>query len=119
MSAAGKASALLLAASAFLWALPAGAAPVKTAKAACTLAKARAAALGRFPVSAIAFCDIIPADSSPNGYYVMALHGRRHCGGICSTNMGWFAVEKATGRLFEWDVGEQKLGPLVTANRFR
>jgi len=24
--------------------------------------------------------------------------------------MGWFAVQKATGRVFEWDVAEQKLG---------
>jgi hypothetical protein len=57
--------------------------------------------------STIAFCD--HADSPP-GYYVLALHSNRHCEGICSTNMGWFAVQKASGRIFEWDVGEQKLG---------
>jgi hypothetical protein len=27
--------------------------------------------------------------------------------------MGWFAVQKATGRVFEWDVAELRLGPPV------
>ena len=50
-------------------------------------------------------------------YYVLALHSRRDCDGICSTNMGWFAVEKATGRVFNWDVAEWKLGPPIEVHR--
>ena len=109
-----KLAASLLIASALPSPAPANAGPVNTADAACTLATARASARYHFPVSEIAFCDIIPEADSPTGYYVLALHGRRpDCGGICSTNMGWFAVQKATGRVFDWDVGEQKLGPSI------
>jgi len=94
---------------------PLAAQPIKTAKAACATVKVQVSARGHFPISAIAFCDMIPADSSPKELYVLALHGRRHdCDGICSTNMGWFAVQKATGRVFEWDVTEDKLGRAVT-----
>ena len=74
-------------------------------KAACKVAKAVVAARDHFPVSEIAFCDpLIPAEQ-PKGLYVLGLHGKRDdCGGdVCSTLMGWFAVQKATGRVFEWD----------------
>jgi hypothetical protein len=30
-----------------------------------------------------------------------------------STLIGWYAVEKASGRVFEWHVGEWKLGPPI------
>jgi hypothetical protein len=29
--------------------------------------------------------------------------------------MGWFAVAKATGRVFEWDMAEDQLGRPVNA----
>ena len=94
---------------------PVAAAPVRTAKAACALVKARVSARDQFPVSAIAFCDMIPEASVPKEFYVLALHGKRSdCEGICSTNMGWFAVQKSTGRVFEWDMAEDKLGRAVT-----
>src|SRR3954471_24622166 len=78
------------------------AAQVRTEKAACDRVKTRIAAIRHFPVSAVAFCDPIRAADSPKGYYVLALHSNRRCDGICSTNMGWFAVQKETGRVFEW-----------------
>ncbi len=68
-------------------------------------------------MSAIAFCDLVAPDSSPSGYYVLALHSTRKCDGICSTHMGWFAVQKATGRVFEWDMVEDKLGLPVKVER--
>jgi hypothetical protein len=101
----------LFAASELPWAAPVHASPIRTARAACALAKARVAAQRRFPVSRIARCETHRAVDSPRGYYVLALYGwcrEDVCG---STNMGWFAVQKATGRLFYWDVGEQKVGP--------
>src|SRR4051794_11583251 len=90
------------------------AAPVRNEKAACDRVKTRIAAIRHFPVSAVAFCDPIRAADGPKGYYVLALHSNRRCDGICSTNMGWFAVQKETGRVFEWDVAQMKLGrPMV------
>lgn len=103
----------LLAASLLQSPAPATAAPTTSEKAACDLTKARVAERGHFPVSAIAFCDITVSDSRPKGFYVLALHSTRKCDGICSTHMGWFAVEKATGRVFEWDMVEDKLGQQV------
>src|SRR4051794_8896712 len=105
-------AALLLAAIALASAVPAKVRPV-SAKTACTVVKARAAARDHFPGSRITFCDIIAAGDSPRGYYVLALHSRRHCEGICSTNMGWFAVQRSSGRVFDWDVAEDELGPEV------
>jgi hypothetical protein len=93
------------------------AAPVRTAKAACERVKTRVSAVEHFPVLTIALCDTIGAVDSPKGFYVLALHSNRHCDGICSTNMGWFAIEKRTGRVFEWDIAEMKLGKPVKPHR--
>lgn len=86
---------------------------VNSKSAACSIAKNRVSAKRRFPLSKVASCDVLSAENSPRGFYVLALHSIRKCSGICSTNMGWFAVEKATAQVFEWDVTEQKIGPLV------
>ena len=89
----------------------AGSGSVRTPHAACERIKAEVASLGQFDVRNIAFCDIIGRADSPRGYYVLALHSKRpDCDGICSTNMGWFAVHKTSGRVFEWDVAESMLG---------
>lgn len=93
------------------------AAPARTAKAACERVKTRVAAVEHFRTSIVAFCDTVAAADSPRGFYVLALHSNRHCDGICSTNMGWFAVEKRTDRVFEWDVAEMKLGQPVGSYR--
>ena len=92
---------------------PLHAAPVRTENAACFRVKTRMAAIRHLPLSVVAFCDTVEATSSPKGFYVLALHSNRRCDGICSTLMGWFAVEKRTGRVFEWDVADMKLGPPV------
>ena len=108
----------LIVAGGFLpWAPPLDAKPVRKAKAACQRAKAFYSTVEHFPISVIAFCDTIASADSPKGFYVLALHS--HCRrSICgSTNMGWFAVEKRTGRVFEWDVAEDKLGKLIKAHR--
>lgn len=80
---------------------------------ACDLAKARVTERDRFPKSRISFCDHVVAASNPPGYYVLALHSDRECEGICSTNMGWFAVQKSTGGVFDWDVAESRPGQPV------
>ena len=60
---------------------------------------------------------MIAEEDSPRGYYVMALHSRRECDGICSTNMGWFAIRRSSGRVFEWDVADMKIGKPLKAGR--
>ena len=115
-----KAVASLVAASLLQWSGPASAAPLNTEKAACDQSKARVAARGHFPVSAIAFCDFIVPEAQPKGLYVLGLHSKRDdCGSdVCgSTLMGWFAVQKATGQVFEWDVAEDTLGQRVEGSR--
>jgi hypothetical protein len=77
---------------------------------ACDLAKARVTELNGLPKSRIAFCDHVGSAENPPGYYLLALHSDRECGGVCSTNMGWFAVRKSNGEVFDWDMAESKLG---------
>ena len=88
--------------------------PVSSAEAACALATARVTAQSSLPTSYVAFCDHIAEADSPPGYYVMALRARcsdELCG---STNMGWFAVQKTTGEVFEVDdVTDWKIGRRV------
>ena len=89
--------------------------PVASAEAACALATARVTSERHLPVSHVAYCDDIAEADSPVGYYVTAL--RAYCKEeLCgSTNMGWFAVNKATGEVFEVvDVSDWKLGRRVT-----
>jgi hypothetical protein len=86
---------------------------VNTADVACQIVKSRISTTRHFRQSDIASCDIIPDASTPEGYYLLSLHSRRHCNGICSTNMGWFAVEKKTGRVFEWDWSKNSRASLI------
>src|ERR1051325_9366107 len=93
----------------------AGPKSVRTPNAACERVKTVVAARGHFDVRKIAFCDIISKSKSPRGYYVLALHSDRQCEGICSSNMGWYAVQAASGGAFEWDVSEMTVGPPIPA----
>ncbi len=93
-----------------LWATPANVAPLRSSGAACALAKARVAAHLHRSQSSIPGCETLRAVHSPRGFYVLALRGwcrEPVCG---STLIGWFAVQKTTGRVFEWDVTEDRLG---------
>ncbi|MET4683381.1 hypothetical protein [Brevundimonas faecalis] len=87
---------------------------VSSAEAACAVATARVTAQRGLEPSHVAFCDDISEGDTPAGYYVTAL--RAHCSeDLCgSTNMGWFAVQKATGEVFEVeDVTDWRLGRRV------
>lgn len=100
-----------------LWAASAQAAPVWIGGAACALAKARVAAYHHRTLSSIPSCETLRAGDSPRGFYVLALRGwcrEPICG---STLIGWFAVQKRTGRVFEWDVGEGRLGAPIGQRR--
>lgn len=85
--------------------------PVNSAQAACAVATSRVTALRHQPASHVAFCDDIPETSSPVGYYLTGL--RAHCReerGCGSTLMGWFAIRKSDGKVFEYDVAESEVG---------
>jgi hypothetical protein len=100
---------LLLAVGALPWTSPSDRHPVNRAEDACTVASARVIERDQLPQTAIAFCDHVPTADSPPGYFIMALHSDRDCEGVCSSNMGWFAVQKSTGDVFEWNVAEWAL----------
>ena len=109
--------ATLFAAAALLIPGPADAGPVRTKRAACDLVKASVVASGVFPPGRIGHCEVTPGDGSRAGFYVMSLHSNRRCDYICSTNMGWYAVQRSTGRVFEWDMAEDRPGPPLPTQR--
>ncbi|MBO9502843.1 hypothetical protein [Brevundimonas sp. A19_0] len=87
---------------------------VTRVEAACTLATARVTAARGLPLGHVASCDPVGAEDSPAGYHVLGLRAvcdQDLCG---STLMRWFAVETATGTVFECDMAEWRLGPEVT-----
>lgn len=90
---------------------------VANPEAACSLAAAQVTARRRLPTNYVASCDNIPEAEGLGGYYVLALlaHCREEvCG---STNMGWFAVKKTTGEVFEWDIADWKVGRPIADDR--
>jgi len=97
---------------------PANTEPVRTAEEACRAVKVQFSARHHVPISTIAFCDVIPAARRSSEYYILALQGRRaDCDGICSTNTGWFAVHKKSGRVFEWNMASDKLGHAISIEK--
>ncbi|WP_146112144.1 MULTISPECIES: hypothetical protein [unclassified Brevundimonas] len=88
---------------------------VHNAEDACAKATALVTAQRGLPITHVAYCDQTREADSPSGFYIMAL--RAQCSDdLCgSTNMGWFAVQKATADIFEVDdVTDWKLGRRVT-----
>lgn len=84
---------------------------------ACATATARVAALRQLPATHVAFCEAGSHNDVP-GYYVVSLRG--HCREeMCgSTLIGWFAVRKGDGAVFEFNVGEWKVGHPVSVHTF-
>ena len=114
MSISGWAAAIVATGAALGLTPSAHAAPVTTGKAACGVATARVAASLHRPLSRIPYCETLRAVDSPRGYYIVGLRGRCReeiCG---STLIGWYAVQKRTGRVFAWDVGEWRLGAPIS-----
>ena len=110
-----RTAAMLMAAEAALTVAPsARSSPGRSGRAACVVAKVRVAALLHRPLSRVPFCDTVRDSDVPRGFYLVVLHGRCReeiCG---STLIGWYAVQRSSGRVFEWDVGESRLGKPLT-----
>jgi hypothetical protein len=57
------------------------------------------------------FCDITNDDYGAHPeWWVIGLRSFRQCEGICSNLRGWFAVNRKTGEVREWNTGEDELG---------
>lgn len=83
---------------------------VTSEQAACALATAKITVLRGLPATHVARCEPMSGDAE---HYALVLYA--HCREeLCgSTSMGWFAVRKATGEVFEWDVSNEKAGAPV------
>ena len=46
-------------------------------------------------------------------WLVIALRSFRECDGFCSNLRGWFAVNRNTGEVREWNVGEWMIGKQI------
>lgn len=92
--------------------------PVGSDQLACAVATARVAALRQLPATHVASCEA-GSDSDVPGYDVVSLRG--HCREeMCgSTLIGWFAVRKADGAVFEFNVGDWTVGQPVSIRSFR
>jgi len=66
------------------------------------------------PVGIGWFCELVPYGE--NEWFVIALRSNRECDGICSNLMGWYAVDRRTGALHEFDVGEFRVGSELKDN---
>ena len=87
-----------------------------SSKAACASLKKRIARHDAIPAERIDrtwFCDVTSTDD-PN-WWVIGLRSFRRCDGICSNLRGWFAVNRRTGEVREWNVAEFSIGPPIGA----
>ena len=111
-------AALPFAANAMLTPARAQAQPVRTISAACAIVKTRAASRGYFrPRVVVGSCEALRDPEIPRGYYVLTLHSTRRCDYICSSLLGYFAVRRSTGQVFEWDISELRLGREIRPRR--
>jgi hypothetical protein len=77
---------------------------------ACELAKRAVAEAGDFSPSQIAGCDVSLDEETHKRHYVLRLNGycrEEICGSVL---LGWYAVDRITAQVSEWDVAEWKLG---------
>jgi hypothetical protein len=74
----------------------------------CELITAAVVAQGEYRKPQVAGCDAL--SEKPGGYLITRLNG--HCREpVCgSVLLGWYAVQQETGRIFEWNMGEDAVG---------
>ncbi len=80
---------------------------------ACQRTIAALVASKRFAAEELVDCEGGASDERP-GYYVLRVNGVcRDPQGCGSVLMGWYAVEAATGAVYDWDVNEWQLGQRI------
>ena len=80
--------------------------PVQSADQACQLATQATVEIGQYQASQIAGCDVVASAGQTSGYYVLRLNAECReelCGSVL---LGWFGVERTTGRVYVWDISE-------------
>jgi hypothetical protein len=62
------------------------------------------------------YCD---AESSSGEFYIFGLHYSYQAppGREVSNLVGWYAVHRSDGKVFEWEMSDMKLGKPVTSRR--
>jgi hypothetical protein len=60
------------------------------------------------PINMGWYCDFSPL--SDTHWYVIALRSNRRCDGIFSNLMGWYAVNRSSGSVNEYDVADLEVG---------
>ena len=78
--------------------------PEWTENAACRQAIQAQIDAGLYEASQIAGCDHVRPEGAPNDYYVLRLNSQCReeiCGSVL---LGWYGVEKGTGRVYDWDI---------------
>jgi hypothetical protein len=55
-------------------------------------------------------CD--ESSDSSSRYAVFGLHSDRWCDYMCSSLVGWYAVERTSRRIFDWDISQAIVGRL-------
>jgi len=79
---------------------------------ACSILKKRIAKLDSLPESGPVgmgwYCDF--ATFEDKRWFVIALRSNRQCEGICSNLMGWFAIDRRTGSVHDFDVANLEVG---------
>jgi len=90
------------------------AAPSSDSKA-CSVLKERIGVHHGLPPTALDktwFCDIAkdPYYENPPDWWVIRLRSSRQCDGICSNLRGWFAVNRLTNEVREFDMGRHAVG---------
>ena len=69
---------------------------------------ARAGLPSEDPISSGWYCEFVSYDQKE--WFVVALRSSRECESPCSNLMGWFAINRETEALHEFDVGEYRVG---------
>ena len=57
------------------------------------------------------YCDVTTDEYNDHPqWWVIGLRSFRKCDGICSNLRGWFAVDRTSGEVREWNVADMVLG---------
>jgi hypothetical protein len=86
-----------------------------SASKACSVLKERIGVHDGVPPTALGktwFCRIAkdPYGENPPDWWVIGLRSSRQCDGICSNLRGWFAVNRLTNEVREFDMGRHAVG---------
>lgn len=87
---------------------------------ACSILRERVAVHDNVPTAiAQSTWSCYISSNSDAHWVVIGLHSNRQCEGICSSLLGWYAVDRTTGTVHGFDVAEMEVGPPIDASADR